>query len=114
MRARLAKIQDWPELARQANWSVGALAKLCEGSVETLRKHFVEQTGAPASAWLLEDRQKRALELLRDGFSIKETAAILSYKQQSSFTRAFTKYWGVCPSVFFKDRSLATSDLRKC
>lgn len=100
MNARLAKIQDWPELARQANWSVGTLAKHCGVSTETLRQFFLLNMGKTARTWLAEERQWQAVALLRDGSSIKETSICLAYKQQGNFTRVFTKYWGVPPSNF--------------
>jgi AraC-like DNA-binding protein len=98
MNTRLKNIQNWPELARQANWSASALAKLCRVSQETLRQHFHQHLGKPPGAWLAEQRQRQAIEFLRDGSSIKETAASLGYKQQTNFTRKFKEYWGVCPS----------------
>lgn len=99
MNARLARIQNWSELARQADWTVTALAKHCGVSVGTLRRHFLQQFGKIPKDWLAEQRQHEAIALLRDGSSIKETAACLGYKQQTNFTRKFKEYWGVCPSL---------------
>lgn len=99
MNARLAKIQNWPELARQANWSTIVLAKQCSISRDTLRRHFLRHFGKPPKIWLAEQRQQQAIELLRDGSSIKETAACLGYKQQTNFTRKFKDFWGACPSM---------------
>jgi AraC-like DNA-binding protein len=98
MNRKLQCIQIWPELARQSNWSVTALAKLCEVSSDTLRRHFLANSGKSPRHWLVEERQWQAIELLRDGSSIKETAARLGYNQQTNFTRKFKKHWGVCPS----------------
>ena len=97
--SRLKRIQNWPELAQQANWSVAALAKLCGVSANTLRRYFLHQARKAPGAWLAEQRQHQAVELLRDGSSIKETASCLGYKQQTNFTRKFKEFWGVCPSL---------------
>ena len=94
----LNQIQNWPELARQANWSATALAKLCGVSANTLRRHFLKEMWKTPGTWLAEQRQHQAIELLRDGSSIKETACCLGYKQQTNFTRKFKDFWGICPS----------------
>jgi transcriptional regulator GlxA family with amidase domain len=95
----LKYIQDWPERARQAQWSVTVLAQQCGVSADTLRRHFLKQMGKSPGTWLTEQRQKRAVELLRDGSSIKETSAYLGYKHQTNFTRKYKEYWGACPSL---------------
>jgi AraC-like DNA-binding protein len=56
--------------------------------------------------WLAEQRQHQAIELLRDGSSIKETASSLGYKQQTNFTRRFKEFWGACPSLQSPSTSL--------
>jgi AraC-like DNA-binding protein len=99
MNHKLEQFQDWPGLARKANWSATALARLCGVSRETLRLHFLKHIGKPPGAWLAGQRQHQALELLRDGSSIKETASCLGYKQQTNFTRKFKEFWGACPSL---------------
>jgi AraC-like DNA-binding protein len=98
MNYKLQQIQNWTELARQANWSTAALAKLSKVSATTLRRHFLQQMRKTPGAWLAEQRQHQAIELLRDGSSIKETAFRLGYKHQTNFTRKFKEFWGACPS----------------
>jgi transcriptional regulator GlxA family with amidase domain len=99
MITKLNHIQNWLELAKQAKWSASALAKKCDVSVSTLHRHFLKQMGKPPKAWLAEQRQRNAHELLCDGSSIKETAFRLGYKQSTNFTRNYKKHWGVCPSL---------------
>ncbi len=99
MNIKLNSIQNWPELARQANWCATTLAKRCGISRDTLLRYFLERFGKTTKAWLAEQRQQQAIELLRDGSSIKETAAYMGYKQQTNFTRKFKEYWGACPSL---------------
>jgi transcriptional regulator GlxA family with amidase domain len=98
MNVRLSKIQNFPELTVQANWSVAALAELCGVSVRTLERHFWEACGKKPKAWLAEQRQRQALELIKDGSSVKETAAQLGYKHSTHLSRAFKRYWGDCPT----------------
>jgi transcriptional regulator GlxA family with amidase domain len=98
MNTRLNHIQNWPELARKANWSAAVLAKKCDVSVRTLHRHFLKQMGKNTKAWLAEQRQGHALELLCHGSSIKATASCLGYKHPTNFTRNYKHQWGICPS----------------
>lgn len=98
-KSRLKHIQNWPELARKVKWSAAALAKHCGVSGDTLRRHFIKHMGEKPKIWLAEQRQQHAVELLRNGSSIKEAAACVGYKQQTNFTRKFKEYWGACPSL---------------
>jgi AraC-like DNA-binding protein len=99
MSIKLKNIRDWPELAKQAQWSATELAGLCAVSTTTLRRYFWSATGKSAGQWLAEERQRQALALLRDGSSIKEIASCLGYKKQTNFTRKFKEYWGICPTT---------------
>jgi transcriptional regulator GlxA family with amidase domain len=42
MNAKLNRTSNWLELAIQANWSVGKLAKFCGVSPRTLERYFVK------------------------------------------------------------------------
>jgi transcriptional regulator GlxA family with amidase domain len=45
MTDKLQNIRNWVELARQAHWSVTALASLCGVSKDTLQRHLHQHTG---------------------------------------------------------------------
>jgi AraC-like DNA-binding protein len=98
MNSLLNHIQNWPELAQQANWSASALAKLCGVSVRTLERHFLRLKGKRPKAWLAEQRQQQAVELFQDGSTVKEAASCLHYKHPSHLTNDFKKHWGNCPT----------------
>jgi AraC-like DNA-binding protein len=98
MNSKPNHIQNWPELAKQANWSASKLAKVCGVSVRTLERFFLTKMGKCPKAWLSEQRQHRAIELLQGGSSVKETAAFLDYKHPSHLTNAFKKQSGYCPT----------------
>lgn len=95
---KLNHVQDWLELAHNANWSVGKLAKSCGVSVRTLEGHFLRTNGKTPKVWLSEQRQRIAMELLRNGASVKQTAARLNYKYANHFSREFKNHWGHCPT----------------
>lgn len=99
MNTKLNYVRNWAVLAYQTKWSVARLAKQCGVSGETLRQYFIKHLGQTPGVWLAEQRQRHALEMLRGGSSVKETAAHLGYKQQTNFTRKFKEHWGVCPSM---------------
>ena len=100
MSSRLPHIQNWPELAKEANWSASALARNCQVSRRTLERYFIAELGKNPKAWLLGLRQQIAIQLLRDGRSVKETADHLGgYKDASSFSREFNKHWNFPPGV---------------
>jgi AraC-like DNA-binding protein len=96
---RLTQIQHLPELARQAKWSVTRLAKSSGVSVRTLERHFRETYGETPKAWLVEQRHKQALKLLRAGASVKEAAARIGYRHATTFAREFKKFFGEYPQV---------------
>jgi AraC-like DNA-binding protein len=96
---RLKDIHNWPDLARETKWSASVLAKKCGVSVRTLHRFFLKHMGKNTKAWLQDQRQHNAFELLCDGSSIKETAACLGYKQQTNFTRQYKSQTGACPSL---------------
>jgi AraC-like DNA-binding protein len=102
MNTRLHYIQNWPELAREVNWSAAALAKKCGVSVRMLERYFLKEMGKNPKAWLAEQRQHQAVKLLRDGSSVKETAAYLGYTQANNFSREFKKYWAQSPTAYTK------------
>lgn len=97
---RLHHIQNWPQLAHGASYSVSALAKSCNVSVRTLERFFLPAFGDTPRCWLNGLRMQRAVELLRDGSNVNETADGLGYHDRSHFSREFKKYCGVAPKKY--------------
>jgi len=98
MNTKLKYINDWQKLAQEANWSVSTLAKKCGVSTRTLERYFVKNMCKRPKAWLFEQRQSRAIELLRSGSSVKEVAGCLDYKHPSHLTNGLKKQFGQCPA----------------
>jgi transcriptional regulator GlxA family with amidase domain len=98
MNGRLQWNQNWEALAGQAHWSAAALAERCDVSLRTLERYFLKEMGKRPQAWLCEQRQSRAVELLQDGCNVKETATLLGYKHSTHFSREFKKHWGHAPT----------------
>lgn len=98
MNSRLRYIENWEELAKRANWSVTRLAQLSGVSRKTLLKYFTTEKGMHPKKWLADRRQSIGLHLLRNGYSVKEVATAVGYKNPSSFSREFKNQRGVYPS----------------
>jgi AraC-like DNA-binding protein len=95
---KLRHIEETPNYAREAHWSVTKLAKIYNVSPRTLERHFIETIGKSPKVWLTELRQRQAIELVRRGFSIKEVSLRLGYSHPQHFSRVFKEYWGCRPS----------------
>jgi AraC family transcriptional regulator, exoenzyme S synthesis regulatory protein ExsA len=102
MNYKLNSEQDWRELARQANWSVAELARLCGVCARTLERHFQERYQQTPEHWLAEQRWQAALELLLEGGSPKVVGAELGYRHVGNFSREFKKRFGRSPAAFAK------------
>jgi AraC-like DNA-binding protein len=98
--SRLSHLQNWPQLAHQAGYSVSALAKSCNVSVRTLERFFLPAFGDTPRRWLKGLRMQKAIELLRDGSTIKETAGRLGYEDPSHFSHDFKNRYGFAPTRY--------------
>jgi AraC-like DNA-binding protein len=98
MSLRLRYIQNWPELALEANWRAATLAKQQGVSLRTLERYFLKQKGKSPKAWLLEQRRQKADKLLQAGLSVKEAAARLDYKHSTHLSRDYKEHLGCCPT----------------
>ena len=94
---RLLEIVDWKKRAEQVNYCVTELACCCGVSTRTLRRHFAKVFNATPGGWLHELRMEKARELLMEGASVKETTAMLGYRQPSHFCQDFNKRYGYPP-----------------
>jgi len=98
MNSKLNHFQNWPEMAREAKWSASELAKKCGISVRTLERHFLNNMDACPKKWLIEQRQKRASELLCAGSTVKEASYQIGYRHASTFSREYKKHCGSFPT----------------
>lgn len=85
-------IENVEEVARQFYVSVRHLSRICR-----------LKTGLPFGRYLRERKMERAKELLEE-HSVKETAEMLGYSDESSFSRAFLNVIGDYPAKCKKYR----------
>jgi len=75
------------------------LALLCQMSTGNMTRLFREVTHCTPSAYLLKIRMENAKRLLMTGaYSVAEIAVQCGYTEQYSFSRAFTRLYGIAPS----------------
>src|SRR5690349_21602550 len=99
---RLARIENWAELAQLSNYSVKALAKHCRVSVRQLERHFKKRMKISPHQWLVRQRQEKAVKLLEAGAMVKEVAFAVGYKSAAHFSREFKQVRGHPPSQIFQ------------
>ena len=94
MRDYLYKIPSKSELAEQANISVSYMGKVIS-----------RYTGHGAMEYFTLMKMQKALYLLKEGHSVKQTAYTLGYEDPSYFSNVFKKHMGLSPTHFIKKQS---------
>lgn len=108
MRSRLNRVNNWDELAGEAQYSTQSLAKIVGATVRQLERYFANEKRGLPHVWLNELRQTRSAQMLNLGHTVKEVAGLLGYKQASHFSREFKRYHGVAPSDFRSHANLTS------
>jgi AraC-like DNA-binding protein len=98
--SRLDKVQNWPELAKQAGFRAGFLSQLVGISARQLRRYARNHFGQNLQNWLNAQRLILAAEILKDCDSIKRLAGELGYKDCSHFCHQFKHRYGMSPTKF--------------
>jgi transcriptional regulator GlxA family with amidase domain len=107
----LARVKDWVELARAANYRAEHLAGRCGVSLREMERFFQTRTGMTPHEWLNRLRQMQALEFLAGDKSVKATAIELGYIHPAHFSRDFKRFHGLPPSaleIFAETRPVLT------
>lgn len=82
-------------------WTVSKLARHVGLSRSAFAAAFLEVTGEPPIKFLTRARMERAATLLRtDTISMYEVGQRVGYPIESSFARAFKRYWGIAPRSY--------------
>jgi transcriptional regulator GlxA family with amidase domain len=117
MYRRLAKISDWEELAKQANFQPAVMAALCPVSLRQMERFFVERFNQTPVRWVRQLRCRLARQLIAEGWSSKAVIAELGFASGSHLAREFRKFYGDSPQAFApcfgSNRASATLPLRQ-
>ncbi|MEJ7933228.1 AraC family transcriptional regulator [Sphingobium sp. AN558] len=94
----------------EREWTVAIMAREVGLSRSCFASAFAADVGMTPMAYLNQIRMKRAAQLLQsDRFAIAEVSRRVGYRIASSFTRAFTSYHGVSPSLFTQNSEAAVT-----
>ena len=88
----------------EREWTVTKLARHVGLSRSAFAAAFHDVIGEAPISFLTRTRMERAATLLRtESLSMYEIGQRVGYPIESSFARAFKRYWGIAPRRFFGD-----------
>jgi AraC-like DNA-binding protein len=96
----VARARQWLDDTLDGNTTLADLAGLTGVSRFQLLRSFVRDTGVTPHAYLLQKRVGLAKPLLAKGASLAAIAHDLGFADQSHFTRAFRRQFGVTPGQY--------------
>lgn len=82
-----------------------ALAKAAHLSSSQLHRLFQRELSCTPQQWMSGLRMRRAAELLQSGHALAQTAQHCGYADQSSFGKAFKRFYGRSPGTWLKARA---------
>lgn len=100
MSGRLLKIQQWEELAQNAEFQPAAMAALCPVSLRQMERFFAKQFHKTPGEWARELRCRLARHLISEGWSNRAVAEELHFGSESHFCHEFKRVYGVSPQTF--------------
>jgi transcriptional regulator GlxA family with amidase domain len=92
-RVHLELVPDWESMVVEAKYSARELAIQCGFSIRHLQRFIMRRYRKSLGDFIAGIRLQKAYFLLQSGFSIKETAHGLGYKQVSHFCRCFKNHF---------------------
>lgn len=88
--------------------SVNSIAKTLYISRQYISKLFSEKENMTIQEYIIQVRLENAINFMRAGFNVTESAVAVGYLDLYTFSRIFKKKYGVSPSEFIKNASHAT------
>jgi AraC-like DNA-binding protein len=97
MARKLEKVEKWEKMAEPAHYHVAELAHAQRESPRSLEREFRKYVHLSPRAWLQRRLFEAARRRLTEGWSVKEAFAISGFRRAGDFSRAFKRYFGLCP-----------------
>ena len=86
------------EITVQSNLKLEEIAFLCNMSLSTFKRHFINEYKVSPGKWFQEKRLQTAKELLQNGSKASNVYSDLGYNNLSNFSQAFKNKFGISPS----------------
>ena len=90
--------------------SVNSIAKALYISRQYISKVFSEKENMTIQEYIIQVRLENAINFMRAGFNVTESANAVGYCDLYTFSRIFKKKYGVSPSAFIKKASPVSLD----
>ncbi len=82
------------------NLSVSELSFLCNMSISSFKRHFLEVYGVAPQRYFFQQRMMEAERLLTSGIRATEIFGNIGYESPAAFSSAFRKYSGCSPKQY--------------
>jgi len=92
--------QDWPQLARDVNYSVSELSKRLARKYKAVYRVTQQKVGMSPKQLLLFRCMCDAGEALASGTQVKQIFDQFGFSDSAHFSRAFTRIWKMSPREF--------------
>lgn len=99
-KSQMSKVRDYLLAHLHDDLNIGMVARETGTSVRSLQRKFRDHFGETVFDYVRQARLFKAREaLLRDGISVSEAATLAGYNRIGSFSAAFKRQFGECPST---------------
>ena len=100
MSSRLDRIENWTELAADADYKPITMAALAPASLRQLERYFIGKFGKTPREWARLLQCQKARELIEQGYSNKAVVSALRFTNETEFCRIFKNVFGFPPQHF--------------
>jgi AraC family transcriptional regulator, exoenzyme S synthesis regulatory protein ExsA len=94
----LVRLKQIVQFNLDKNLTLEELAFLCNSSLSTFKRNFVQVFSSPPQKYFLAHKMNKAKLLLQKQMKPSEISALLGYENLSAFSKEFKKHFGVPPS----------------
>jgi AraC family transcriptional regulator len=111
----ITKVVEYIHCNLSENLTLSSLATIANYSPFHFQRLFLEQTGETPKQYIIRLRLEKNAHFLKvfPNLSISELAAESGFSSLSTFSRAFSKYFGISPDEFRKNPSMNVRKIGK-